>query len=386
MTSVPNINVVHAPFQKPAQPARAKRRHRLMAVSFLIWVLAPMLICGLYLYRVAQDQYASEIGFTVQKEELGSTVELLGGLSALSGNSSSDADILYKFIRSRQMVVAVDQSLDLKRIYHNAADPVFSLKEDPNLEDIEAYWNRAINVAYDSATGLIEVRTLAFTAQDAQDVAQIILNESSQMINELSRVAREDSISYAEDERDRAAQRLKSARMALAEFRTHTQVVNPMADIEGRMGLLNNLQEELADTLIELDLLTLSSKSNAPRVTQTQRRADVIRSRILKERDRFGSDTLPQGEGFSNLVGEYESLTSDLGFAQKTYLSTLATYDAAVADAQRKSRYLATYMGPTLATSPQYPQRATYILLIASCLILSWGITMLVYYSVRDRK
>ena len=60
--------------------------------------------------------------------------------------------------------------------------------------------------------------------------------------------------------------------------------------------------------------------------------------------------------------------------------------DAAVAEAQRKSRYLATYAPPALPSSPEYPRRMQLSLMTAAFLTLLWSVGVLIYYSLRDRR
>ena len=379
-----------APAQNPAQklagPARTRRRHVGMMLSFLVLVLAPFAALVWYLYWVAEDQYASYVGFTVRTEEVSSGIEILGGITELSGNSSSDTDILYKFISSRQMVEAVDARLDLSRIYENPDDPYFGLKAGATIEEMEAYWQRVVKVIYDTRSGLLELRVLAFDAQDAQHVAQAVLEESTGIINELTAIAREDTTRYASQELARTIDRLKEARQAINTFRARTQIVDPFADTQGHLGLLNNLQTQLATALIELDLVRQTARAGDPRITQGERRVQVIEDRIREERSRFGSVQDTEDDTYSRLVGEYEALAVDLEFANKSYLSALAAYDTALAEAQRKSRYLAAYVEPTLAQSAEYPQRALLSGLLLGGLILGWMILMLIYYSVRDRR
>lgn len=375
--------------QKIAGPARRMPRHTLLMLSLLLWVFAPLGGAGWYLYTIAQDQYASYVGFAVRSEEVSSGIEILGGITDLSGNSSSDTDILYKFIQGRQMIQAVNETLDLRAIYNNPDDPLFALKENAPIEEIETYWRRVVKVFYDTQSGLLELRIVAFDPHDAQNVAEAIVTESTRIINELTTIARSDTTGYAEDELNRSIERLKIARQALNTFRARTQIVDPFADTQGHLGLLNNLQTQLATALIDLDLIRLTARSSDPRIQQEERRVDVIRKRISEERNRFGSDQEGQDapdDTYSRLVGEYEVLAVDLDFASKSYLSSLAAYDSAVADAQRKSRYLAAYIRPTLAESPEYPQRALLMVLIGGGLLLSWMIFMLIYYSVRDRR
>ena len=102
--AAPAKPAVPPPVRPAAAPARFRRRHRLLAASFGLCVGLPVLLMTAYLYLVAADQYASTVGFTVRTEESGSAMDILGGLTKLSSASSSDTDILYKFIQSKEMV------------------------------------------------------------------------------------------------------------------------------------------------------------------------------------------------------------------------------------------------------------------------------------------
>lgn len=367
--------------------ARMRGRHWLLVVSFVLMAVLPVGVAGFYLYSIAADQYASKVGFTVRREESSSPIDLLGGLSSFSTTDSSDTDILYEFIQSQELVRTVDQELDLRAKFRKPDfDPVFKLQDDAMIEDLVEYWARMVRIAYDPGTGLIEVEVRAFAPEDAQAISQDLFDRSSKMINELSAVARADTTRYAKDELDAAVERLKEARRALTLFRNDNQIVDPTADIQGQMGLLNSLNEQLATSLIELDLLTGSTRDNDPRVEQAKRKIEVIETRIDEERLKLGVTGADGSGAFADLVGSYESLRVDLEFAQKAYLSALATYDSAVAEARRQSRYLAAYIEPTLAETAIYPRRLTILSVFAMFMFGIWAISALVYYSLRDRR
>lgn len=376
------------PAAPPAVPdARPRRRHVVILLTFLLWVVAPLVVSVWYLYAVAEDQYASHVGFSVRTEEVGSAVELLGGITELSGSSSSDTDILYEFIQSQQMVRTVNNQLDLARIYTQPDDPVFSLGDDARIEALSHYWERMVKIFYDRSSGLIEIRVLAFDPDDARAIATAVFVESSAMINELSTIARADATRYAEEELSNAEDRLKVANQQLTAFRNRTQIVDPSADIQGQMGLLNSLQAQLAEAIINHELLLQTSSESDPRVVQEQRRIDVIQQQIRDERQRFGSQGIENGDNpFSKLLEEYQALELEREFAEKSYLSALTARDASVAEAQRQSRYLATHIDPTLAETPEYPRRLMLLAMVAGFLFVSWSILVMVYYSLRDRR
>ena len=374
-----------------AGPARARFRHVLLLLSFLLWVAAPLGTAGWYLYTVAADQYASHVGFSVRKEEVGSAIELLGGITELSGSSSSDTDILFEFIQSQQMVRAIKQRIDLGAIYSKPEDPVFGLGDDARIEALSTYWQRMVKVFYDRASGLIEIRVLAFDPENAHAIATAIFDESSDMINRLSAIARSDATRYAEEELALAITRLKAARTAMTAFRNRNQIVDPAADIQGQMGLLNSLNGQMAAAQIELALLLDNSSEGDPRVQQARRKVEAIQKLIDEERSRFGDVSGQDGgaadeNSYSRLIEEYEVLEVDLEFAQKSFLSAQATRDVSVAEAQRKSRYLATHIEPTLAETSEYPRRIMLLSMLAVFLFISWAILVMIYYSLRDRR
>lgn len=374
----------------PVNASRMKRRHWLIVTSFVLMVLGPAAVTAWYLWERAADQYASTVAFSVRKEEATSAIELLGGITQLSGSSSSDTDILYEFIQSQKLVAEIDQDLDLRAIWSKpAGDPIFRYDSPGTIEDLVRHWARKVRIYYDSATGLIEVRALAFTPEDATAIAQAIYARSVAMINDLSDIARQDAIRYARTELDSSVERLKAARAAITEFRNRTQIVDPQIDLQTQAALLGNLEGQRATALIEVDVLDETTRPGDPRMEQARRRVRVIEDRIASERKKMGigagADS-EQGQVYAELVGDYERLQVDLQFAERTYTGALAGYDSALAEAQRQTRYLAAYVLPTTAEKSQYPQREMLLGLITLFAFLLWAISVLVAYSLKDRR
>ncbi len=372
----------------PAEPTRPRVRHMGVFGTFLLGVVLPFALAAWYLFAVAVEQYASTVGFSVRKEEVASPIELFGGIADVASTGSSDSDILYEFIQSQEMVAALEARLGLSGLFSKPDfDPVFAYDPTGTIEDLLEYWSRVVRISYDTSTELIEVRVLAFTPEDARDIATAIFDESALLVDELSAIAQADTITFAKDEVDRAVERLKSAREAMTEFRSRTQIVDPSADLQGQMGLLSTLEQQLAEALISADLLRESTRASDPRITQAERRIEVIEARIEDERRKLGVGAgAGAGEDYATLLAEYERLAVDRQFAEQAYTAALATYDQALAEARRKSRYLAAYIRPTLAEASKFPKIEELLAITGFVLLAAWGICVLIYYSVRDRR
>ena len=228
------------------------------------------------------------------------------------------------------------------------------------------------------------MRANAFTPEDAQAIASAILARSGELVNRLADQAREDAVRFAREELGEAEEAVRVVRQRLADFRRANRIVDPSADAAGQMGLLNALQSELAQALVERDVLMSYAEQGDQRVIQADRRIDAISERIEDERASLGiagaTGTLPE------VVGTYEELLVDLEFANTAYTQALAGVSAAQAEARRQSRYLAPHVEPTLASRALYPRRALIAGLVGLFLLLGWGIAMLVIYNVRDTR
>ncbi|MEM9635964.1 MAG: capsule biosynthesis protein [Pseudomonadota bacterium] len=375
----------------PNVPAASLRfRHWLIIFSFFVLVVTPIIVACWYLWARASDRYISTVGFSVRTEEVGSAIEMLGGIAELSGSSSSDTEVLYDFIQSQELVADIDTRLDLRGLWSKGdpeTDPLFAYDPPGTIEDLVDYWRRMVNV-YNDGTGLLELQVQAFTPEDAQQIAQDIYDESTAMINRLSAIAREDATRYARTELEKAETRLSNARRELTLFRNETQIVDPAASVQTQMGLLSSLQSQLSEALVDLDILLQTVSRSDPRISQLQRRVTVITERIEAEREKLGISTI-DGTGspvFADLIGDFERLAAERDFAQEAYNAARAAFDAAQAEARRQSRYLAAHIRPTLAESSKQPKRYTLLALTALFSFLSWAILVLAVYALRDRS
>lgn len=387
VTADPRIPRI-APVRPPARPVRARARHRGLLATFVGFVVLPVAMAAGYLWTKAVDQYASTVAFSVIKHEMSSPIEVFGGIADFAGVGVSDSDILYEFITSQELVETLDRRLGLVEIYSKPRnDPVFGYDAEGTIEDLREFWERMVRVTYDDGTGLIEVRALAFAPEDARAIATGIFEESSRLVDELSAIAQDDTTEFARQEVERAVERLKVARERLTAFRSETQIVDPSADLQGQMGLLSTLEAQLAEALISADLLRESTRDSDPRIQQAELRIAVIEARIEDERRKLGvGHGGGSGGDYATLLAEYERLAVDREFAEQAYTAALATYDQALAEARRKSRYVAAYIKPTLAQASKYPRRFMLIGLTAFFLVTSWAIAVLAYYSFRDRR
>ncbi|MCB6178374.1 capsule biosynthesis protein [Rhodobacter sp. Har01] len=371
----------------PARPGRFRLRHHLVALSFVLGVALPAAISAWYLWTRAADQYASTVAFSVHQEQTESALSLLRGFASISGSGSADTDILYEYIFSQPLVAEIDTEVGLRALWSKAeGDPVFAFDPEGTIEDLVSYWEDMVTVYYNASTRLIEIRVLAFDAEDARRISTAVFARSNAMINRLNDIAAADMIRYTQEELAEAEAELRAARQAVTDFRNRHQLVDPAADLAAQSGILAGLQQELAAARVELDLLRDRGAKADPRIGPMEQRIQVIETRIAAERQKLGLGNDGEGEVMADVVAEYERLQVDRGFAETAYAAARAAHEAAQTEARRQSRYLAPHIAPTLAESARFPERGKIMAVVAVFLFMLWGIAVMLYYSLRDRR
>ena len=111
-----------------APPARPRRRHWLMALTFLLAVIMPPLLATVYLAWTAADRYGSRVAFSIRSNQATAPLEILGAVTQL-GNSSvlTDGQVLYDYIQCQQIIAGDGPLRDFAGV-----DPKRLLATQPN--------------------------------------------------------------------------------------------------------------------------------------------------------------------------------------------------------------------------------------------------------------
>ncbi len=376
---------------KPA-PVRRRRRWK---VSFVLLVLLPTVLVGLYYALIAADQYMVETRFAVRSTNPSPGSGLLSTLGlGMGGASASDTYIVLEYIHSREILKRIDDEIGLKRRFRLPDRDFYAvLPEDATFEDFVDYWRSMVRVELDRTSQIITVQAFAFTPQDAREIAGAILRESERMVNEISARARADAVAYAENEVRNAEERLRKIRKRFLRFRSTTQQIDPAKQAQVQLALIGKLEEQLAELQARLSEARSYLSENAPTIIYLKNRINAVRKQIREERLKLGDRNRNRKVDLrrmdqttlSTTLSEYEALLVEREFAEKFYLSTLSGLEQARLLANRQQRYLATFVHPYLPDEALYPKSVRNTAFVFLALSLLWGLGMLMLQSVRDR-
>ncbi|MEO1291597.1 MAG: hypothetical protein AAFV62_01990 [Pseudomonadota bacterium] len=369
--------------QKEAAKTFAKtvrrRRATMGLVSFTLLVIVPVVLAGWYYFAKAVDQYATEFHFAVRSNsDMAGAESLLGMLSGGSAMTGSDSYIVVEYMTSLEIVRQLDERLDLRTMFRLPDDdPVHAFGEDEAIEDLRDYWGWMISADYDVSKGIINARVWAFTREDSFRIATEVLVLADELVNELSRDARNAALLYANQQLDVTGADVTRARVAIQDFRNAENIYDPTADAQRIYEQIATIEQNIIEVTTELETQIATKGESAASVAQLRERLSALERQLVKVQDSI-DDRLPI------LSRVYEGLQAEYEIALQTYAASLQAKQQAEAVATQRQVFLSKFDPPRPAEASLYPIREEVVLIILVCCIGIWGILHVVMLNIRD--
>ena len=373
-----------APAAAPAS-TRWQRLLRRFDAIFIITVLLPTLVAALYFGAIASDVYISESRFVVRSPQRPAQ----GGLGALLqgtvfSRSQDDTYSVHDFIRSRDALRELDAKLNLRKTFSNAQiDFVnrFPALEwwDDSFEALHRHYLKHAVIEYDTVSSISVLSVRAYTAQDAKEINEQLLEMGERLVNNMNTRSRQDLIKVAEQEVKIAEERAKQAAAAFSSFRTDRSVFDPDRQSAIQLQSVARMREELLAAQSQLDQVRRVSPNN-PQVGGLEHRVQGLRNAITAENARV----LGRDGGLSSKSPAFDRLALERTFADRQVGSAMSALDSARSEAARKQLYLERLVQPNQPDRWVEPRRLRSVLMVFLLGLIVWGVVSLVVASIRE--
>ena len=370
----------------PQGRVQGNRAQRLRRLAWATVLFSPALFGAAYFGAVATNQYVSEAQFVVRSAS--KPGRILGGLESLlevAGISRPRDDVwaVHDYLTSRDAVRALSRRLDLRAIYgHPAADFLArypSILHNGSEEQLYRYFQHRLTVVVNSSTNLTTLRVDAFTAQDAQRVAEALLELGETLVNKLNERAEADAVRVAEAEVARAEARRIAAEQAITAFRDRELLLDPAQNSAIMVEVIGNLSSQLADARADLDQMRATSPTN-PGVPVLERKVQALERQLAAERGRVGD----AGDGLAGKVAAYEKLNLEREFSIRALSGAVAALEQARTEARRQQVFLERVVEPGLPDYPMMPRRWRMVLTVFGFNVLGVAVGWLLLTGVRE--
>jgi len=366
--------------------ARPARRFSFALLSFVIVVILPTVLAGVYYLLIATDQYVAEFRFGLRSAApLPVESGMLLPISSAPLQTALDSYAVAQYIESRAIVDDLDRTLDLRRMFSTtAADWPARLHLPVTIEDLVTYWQRQVDAFFDPTNGTIVVRTRAFTPTDALRLAQTVLASSERLVNGLSARARRDALRNSEADVATAERRLDRALAQLRDFRDKQGLIDPHKAADANAALVGRLHQELVSASTNFATLKQFLTPDAPALKLLQARIDSLETQQKAVESEATETARTRDEALSRVMGSYEELESERHFADNAYQHALEALDRARINADRQQIYVADFVPPSLPEKALYPRRWRSLGIVLLAAFVVWAIGGLTIRSLRD--
>ncbi|MFA5940159.1 MAG: hypothetical protein WC809_12450 [Sinimarinibacterium sp.] len=355
---------------------------------YVLLVLGPTLLAWLYLVLFAANGYVSRAQVMVEKDSTipaAAGAELaLGLLNVGGGKSRQDALLVQEFMRSRTMLEYLDAQLGLRQHFSAPkVDFIGHLASDADQEEFLEFYREKLMVTIDDDSLILSVDFVAFDPDFAQKVASKLVERSEGFVNEVSRQAALEQLSFVEDQVRQANGRLKQASREMIDLQRRNEVFSPEKETEAVGQILAELEAELAKQRTQLKALGGYLNPTAPDMIAVRQRVQALEAQVAQERARMVGN---QGGGLNDLMLAYQDADVSVRLATEVYKAALATLETTRLDSVRKVKYLISVDKPSRPDSAELPRVLYWTLTVFVFLNLAYFVMSLIIATIEDHK
>lgn len=351
--------------------------------SIAIVVGIPSLLATIYFGFFASGIYVSESQFSIRSVNASPVSAGLAALLASPMGGGSDSIVVSNYAHSQDMLSQVQEKLDFRAHYsNNKLDRLSRLDEHATEEETLKYFRKRVEIVRDSSSGTFTLRVRAYDAAMAQSLAELVINLSERLVNNLSIRLEEDALSTARSELQLATDKVRTASETLTSFRNTNASLNPAAESSALLGIVSGIETKLVEARATLSEKRAYMREDAAEIITLKNRINALQRQFRLEKGRVvGAEG---GQGLGRLIENYQPLVLEQEIAQQHYASALTSLELARIEAQRQKQYLVTFVQPNLPDEAVEPRRITKILTVMVFSFLLYLIGGLMWSALKD--
>ncbi|EPI9022116.1 sugar transporter [Escherichia coli] len=355
-----------------------------LKLGSFMWVVAFFAIAVAYFGFIASDRYVSRADIVIKQADqikmLPDALSMLG----IGGSNHEDVLLIQDYLKSADLLRKLDKELGLKAHYQSHKVDYFSrLPEDVSQEDFIEYYRDHLTLRLDELSGVLTIELQAFAPAYGQRVVSLMLKESESFINKLGHQVALEQLAFVEKEVNRAYQRVQDEKAKVLDFQNKHNLISPESTSSARLGVVSQIEGELASQQAQLKQLQSYMKDTAPAVISVKARTEALTEQLAQEKARLtGTDQNAMNE----VTARYMDVQTQATLAADIYKTGLISLEQARVEAYRKLKHLLVISQPTLAEDAEYPRRLYNLATIGVILCLLYGLIVMGLATLREHQ
>lgn len=344
----------------------------------LFFTLIPALVTFLYAVLFYDPMYISKTSFTINSNTTEKAFDF-GVTSLFAAGINKDPHIVYAYIKSLDLFNDIDKEIHLKEHYQNH-DLVSTMPSNPTMTDIEEYWAGVTTVKIDADSDIILMTVRSYDPEYSKLLADTILKKIDNLVNTMNANALEDSIKLAKREVNEAENRVKNIADKIRVYRDEHEYIDPKTEAGSTLGIVSNLENEIAKKKAELTEKLGYMHSNSQEILILERKIASLEEQVKELRSKIVSNGKQiDQKSMSKSVAEYEKLELEYQFAQKILESSRTSLEVTRQQSLSKNKYLVKIDEPKIPDESLWPRpfKAACIVMAISFLLIL-GVSLII--------
>jgi capsular polysaccharide transport system permease protein len=396
---------------------------------FISTVIVPMMLGAVYLFAVATPRYASTASFLVRSvpaadpqiylqmiapmassaagqasasaSQLGTSMQpqpassstqqaatatitsspmQQQSLSLLQSASAVDTDATYAidaYLTSRDVVDQLAKNNNLQAILSRPeADFLFRYPTFWLPDDREFFYRRfqwIVSSKVDNYTLIDTIEVNAFRPEDAQALANAILESAEARVAEMDRRVYDSELAGANNFLSSAQKEVNSVQAELQAYRNASGSIDPNAVAQSELQVIQGLQTQLAQVRATI-AQQVAMAPTSPNLAPLRAQAKSIRDQIDKREKEITGSSASEADKLE----KYAKLTTRAQLAATTLAAAVAERDQARLDVVRRHDFIQVIARPSLSRDyARYPR-------VVLVLLVLLGLCLAAFYSLRN--
>lgn len=347
-------------------------------------VVVPTILTISHLYFIAPDRYISSAQLSIYDSTvLQQANDIFSSLGLPTGQPNNDLQLLKSYLISPSLVELADSELDLEEHFVTNSDFLFGLDEDSPFESFHSFYLEHAYTHIDSATGLLEITTEAYSAEFSLALNKFLVTEGERFINQLNQDVARSEMGFAEEEIARSLKILREEQLALTNFQGNTNLASPVKEGESIIGIVYSLEASLAKAKASLNETLTYLSIDSPQAKSLNAKISSLESQITEQKLRVtGSSS--ENNALSILGAEYNELLFKAELAKVVYETSVSSYELARNQATKQLKHLLVSSEPKMAETSAIPERGYWSISFHLIYLAIYGITMMITRSVLE--
>ncbi len=364
---------------------------RMHGLSFALLVVLPVLCAYIYYGLIAAGKYSVEFRFSVRSatelvaDEDNIALMIKGGKSGTHENGILPY-MAADYLRSRNVVRELDRDGWLRSLFsRDQADCLSRFDTSKSDDDLWHYWREMISVSVNRVSGLVLVRVLAFTPEDALALARAASVSAEKMIDSVAMRERQDAMFSAEQELESASLRYSAALTAMRDVRNQEGTVDPKQTIKSSAETLLGVMREKLSLERDRDANRTVLSDDAPQQKVLSDQIRALGSKVASLTEALTSQR-KNAKTAAQSIAQFEKQELETRFSKTLLEVAQASYERARQESERQHVYFALFVEPKKPEIAEYPRRARSVAFAGICAFSLWSVMLLAAAGIRDRK